>query len=97
MDNHKSDVPGISVALAMLGMLAIVGGAILAGYGRIAYLRDGYYSWGGALAYPASTFLISGVATGILFLGFAAVTNYLHGIHEYAKEIAHALRPEKED
>lgn len=82
--------PGIAEIMVVLGVLSIVGGAILC---ALLWPRDpgAGYVWE-AIAYtPALTWLSSGIISGVLFFACAAALTYLHGTREYAKAIARRL------
>jgi len=95
MTEQSQKTSAITYILGTIALLASVGGVMLALTARMLVLRNGFPAWE-AWPYPASAFLIWGLISGSLLGGFAAVTHYLHGIRDYAKEIAFALHLRKE-
>ena len=84
------DRPGIAEIMTVLGVLSIVGGAILC---ALLWPRDpgAGYVWEVIAYIPALTWLSSGIISGVLFFACAAALTYLHGTREYAKAIARRL------
>jgi hypothetical protein len=84
------DRPGIAEIMTVLGVLSIVGGAILC---ALLWPRDpgAGYVWEVIAYIPALTWLSSGFISGVLFFACAAALTYLHGTREYAKAIARRL------
>jgi len=96
MNEQHQKTSAITYILGAIALLSGIGGVMLALTARMLVLENGFPAWA-AWPYPASTFLIYGLIAGSLFGGFAAVTHYLHGIRDYAKEISLELCLEKKE
>ena len=96
-DKYDQDPPAIVIALASVGWVTIALGVITAIGIRADILHADQVIWLRVMGYPAITLILSGLISGIIFLGFAATVNYLYGIREVAREIAYKLRQEEAD
>ena len=81
-------MPSMAVVMVIIGVVTIIGGAILCG--KLWPGDAGYgYSWEATAYVPALTWLFSSIISAMLFFAFAAALTYLHDISEYAKTIAY--------
>lgn len=91
MEEKTKQAPVIVIALSAIGGLAIAGGFISAIVIRTGFIASRQVPLLG-LPYPATTMLLTGLATGIVFFGVAAIASSLQAIERATEAMGDEIR-----
>jgi len=93
---ESEGIPGIVVAMRVIGGLTILGGIFLCVKSWPGEPPEGY-SWESVAYTPAYIWLTSGLVSGTLFFAGGAALSYLHNINEGMAQVLDVLYANKEE